>query len=330
MSSMKEEIFRFRKSLDLDIFPAGKISKFVFHIADDGIGRPVWIPGLVAKGVKEGPVIGITAAVHGNELNGIRVIHHLFRELRDEVSRLRGVIVGIPMVNIPGLLGNRREIYERMDLNRIMPGKAQGNSGQRFSHKFLKGLITHFDRLIDLHTASFGRINSLYVRADLSDPKAAELAYLQNPQIIVNNKSRDGSLRGAAAKMGIPSITLEVGDPQMFQKRLIKFSLIGLHNIISHFKMLPVAPEEGRNPPVVCDRSYWIYTSHGGILEVLPHVAERVKKGDLMARQLNQFGDVVKEYFAPEDGIVVGKSTNPISPSGARILHLGLEKAPTL
>ena len=169
-------------------------------------------------------------------------------------------------------------------------------------------------------------IKSLYVRVDMSDKASAELAYLQNPQIIVNNKSRDGSLRAAAAKIGIPAITVEVGDPQMFQKRLIRFSLIGLHNIIGHFKMLPLATEKGRHPPILCDRSYWIYTTHGGILEVLPHVAERVQKGDLIARQTNQFGDIVQEYIAPEDGIVVGKSTNPISPTGARILHLGLEK----
>ncbi len=323
---MKEEIFRFRSSLDLERLPEGKISKFQFHIADDGIGRPIWIPGLVAKGLQKGPVIGITAAVHGNELNGIRVIHNLFRELRDEVERLHGVIIGLPLVNIPGVLSNRREVYDGIDLNRIMPGKSLGNAGQKYSAKFLKGLVSNFDKLIDLHTASFGRINSLYVRVNMSDKASAELAYLQNPQIIVNNKGRDGSLRGAAAKIGIPAITVEVGDPQMFQKRLIRFSLIGLHNIIGHFKMLPLSPEKGRNPPILCDKSYWIYTSHGGILEVVPHVAERVKKGDLIARQTNQFGDVVQEYFTPEDGIVVGKSTNPISPTGARILHLGLEK----
>lgn len=325
MSLMKEEIFRFRRSLDLETFPEGKVSKFLFHAADDGIGRPIWIPGLIAKGKKKGPVIGITAAVHGNELNGIRVIHNLFRELRDEVERLSGIIVGLPLVNIPGVLGNRREIYESQDLNRIMPGKPHGHTGQKYAAKFLKGLVSHFDRLIDLHTASFGRINSLYVRVDLSDEKSAELAHLQNPQIIVNNKSRDGSLRGAAAKLGIPAITVEVGDPQMFQKRLIRFSLIGLHNILGHFKMLPLALEQGKNPPIICAKSSWLYTTHGGILEVLPHVAERVKKGDLIARQTNKFGDVIQEYHCPEDGIVVGKSTNPISPTGARILHLGLE-----
>ena len=143
---MKEEIYRFRKRLDLEALPAGKVSKFQFLIAEDGIGRPIWIPGLVAKGHKPGPVIGITAAVHGNELNGIRVIHHLFRELRDEVERLSGVIVGVPLVNIPGILSNRREVYDGMDLNRIMPGKPLGNAGQKYAAKFLKGLISKFDQ----------------------------------------------------------------------------------------------------------------------------------------------------------------------------------------
>ena len=76
---------------------------------------------------------------------------------------------------------------------------------------------------------------------------------------------------------------------------------------------------------MICSRSYWLYTNRGGLLTVLPNLVETVNKGDLVARQTDIFGEVIREYTAPEDGIVIGKNTNPIGETGARILHLGIE-----
>ena len=183
-----------------------------------------------------------------------------------------------------------------------------------------------FDYLIDLHTASNGRINSYYIRADMSDDTVKKMAKLQNPQIIVHNPPSDGTLRGTASEMGIPSITLEVGNPNTFQKGLIRDGLTGLHNILGYFGMLDCEVEEHDEETVLCECSFWMYTDTGGILRVHPKVTELVKKGQIVATMRNIFGDLVKEYFAPEDGVVIGKSVNPINHTGGRILHLGIVK----
>ncbi len=310
------------EKLDVSSCLPGTVTQYWLHLATDGMSRSIQVPVLVARGFQEGPVLGLTAAVHGNELNGIPVIQRLFKEL--DINQLHGTIVGVPVVNVPSLLRRRRRFIDGTDLNHIMPGKPGGNVSEVYAFRFFHRIVNQFHYLIDLHTASFGRINSYYIRADMNDPVTAQMARLQNAQIIVNNAPNDGTLRGAASQMKIPAITLEVGDPNKFQKGMIRSGLTGIYNVLSYLKMLPVVIEKPDQKTVLCNTSYWIFTQTGGVLDVLPRITELVKKGDEIAIQRNIFGKVICKYFCPEDGIVIGKSVNPISQTGSRILHLGI------
>jgi uncharacterized protein len=297
------------------------IWRLLVELAHDALGAPVRVPVLVARGERDGPTFGLTAAVHGNELNGIRVIHHLFESL--DVSVLGGTVVGVVAVNVPGVLNMQRELREGIDLNDIMPGRPEGDVAQVYAHRFIERIVRGFDYLIDLHTASFGRANALYVRAEMTNPNTAQMAYLQRPQIILHNPPSDGTLRGAADDLGIPAITVEIGSPHQFQPTYIKRALVGLRAVLSELDMLPHRPVKLGRAPVVCSRSQWLFTDHGGLLEVFPEVTDKVAAGDVVARLGNAFGDVVREYRAPNDGVIIGKSTNPACPTGARILHIG-------
>jgi len=132
-------------------------------------------------------------------------------------------VVAVPCVNITGYLSYRRQFRDGHDLNRTFPGKPGGFASQVFCHQLLEKLIRHFNYHIDLHTASFGRINSYYIRADMLDPVTAEMSLLCNPQIILHNSGQDGTLRGAATQLGIKSITVEIGNPQSLQSRFISW-----------------------------------------------------------------------------------------------------------
>lgn len=314
------------RDLDLTTVPPGTVTRFLLHIVTDGLGVPVYVPVMVARGEKEGPVLGLTAAVHGNELNGIPVIQRLFKEVN--IDRLQGMIVGVPVVNTPSLLRNRRRFIDGTDLNHIMPGREDGNVSQVYAYRLVNRVIRHFDYLIDLHTASFGRINSYYIRADMEDAVTRQMALLQNAQIIVHNPPSDGTLRGAAEELGIKAVTLEVGNPNTFQKGLIRSGLTGIHNTLSFLGLTDSEIEKPETPPVQCQSSYWMYTDIGGILSVHPGVADRVQKGQLIATLRNIFGDLIREYHAPEDGVVIGKSVNPVNQTGGRILHLGIIDEP--
>lgn len=311
------------RELDINEVPRGETRRMWVQLASNGLGWPICAPVIVARGFEEGPIMGVTAVVHGNELNGIPVIQRLFREI--DVKKLRGTVVGVLAANIPGFLLGTRRFNDDVDPNHIFPGKADGNNSQVYVNRLINRIVNRFEYLIDLHTASFGRVNSYYIRADMAHPVTRKMAELQNADIIVHNPPTDGTMRGAAEDLGIHAITLEVGDPHRFQKGMIRSGLTGIHNTLIHLKMTEGVIEqldEGEET-VLCDSSFWIYTQLGGLLEVTRGTTDLVKQAEQVGILRNIFGDVVKTYHAPEDGVVIGKSVNPVNQSGGRILHLG-------
>lgn len=307
--------------LDIESLPAGRISRLWIDLTEDGLGLPVRLPVMVARGNKPGPVFGLTAAVHGDELNGIPIIHRLFDHL--ELSTLRGSVVAVVVVNIDGFLSNERRFGDGWDLNHSFPGRPDGNAAEVYTYRVVDQVLRELDVLVDLHTASFGRANSLYIRADMTDPVTAEMAYLLRPQIVVHNPPSDRTLRGAAAELGIPAMTVEVGNPNRFNQDYIRRALAGLRAVLAAQGMIRKRQVTASPPPILCRGSYWIYTDRGGLLEVYPRVADSVSEGDEIGRITDPFGQRVATYRAPEDGVVIGRAINPVASTGARILHLG-------
>ncbi|WP_196893356.1 succinylglutamate desuccinylase/aspartoacylase family protein [Aureivirga marina] len=308
-------------NLDIEQFKKGSIKKVWLHIINNGIGEPIRIPIFIARGKKDGPVLGLTSSLHGNELNGIPVIQKLFNDI--DVEELSGTIIGVLVANVPGYLLEQRKFNDDVDLNRIAPGKANGNQSELYINRLIDRIVSKFDFHIDLHTASVGRVNSYYIRADMSDPITSKLARLQNPDIILHNPPNDKTLRGNAQGLGIPSITLELKDPNLFQYDVIEDSLIGIHNVLFFLKMIEGEVLCPVKNTILCETSSWYYTDEGGILSVKPELKQKIKKGELIAETQDIFGTVIKQYFAPEDGIIIGKSVNPVNQSGSRIVHLG-------
>lgn len=306
--------------LDLGSLSSGKHT-FMLHMTENAMGDTWKIPVMILKGKNPGPVLGVTAALHGNELNGIRIIHNLWRKIK--TVELTGTVVCAPILNIPGFIMLRREFFDTVDLNRIMPGDPKGTGSERYAHLIVQKLLKPLDYLIDLHTASFGRINALYVRADLKHPKIREMAELQEPQIIVHKEPGDGTLRGIANEMGIPAITVEVGDSHQFQKKHIRPSIFGLNNVLVNLGMLDEEMAEIDHDAVICRSSSWLYADLGGILEVFPNLTDMVQEGQEIARISDIFGELESRILAPYSGIVIAKSTNPVCHEGSRVIHLG-------
>lgn len=307
---------------NLEDTPLGTIRYYWLKVITDGFANPICMPLLVARGKEPGPVLGVTAAVHGNELNGISVVQRLFNEI--DINELSGTIVACPVVNVPGFIRNKRRFNDGTDLNHIMPGKEDGNVGQVYAYRFVDRLVKHFDYLLDLHTASNGRINSYYIRADMGDPTVRKLAELQNADIIVHNPPSDGTLRGAVAELGIPAITLEVGNPNTFQKGLIRSGVTGIHNVLCYLSMVSDKIALPEAETIHCKSSFWLYTDTGGLLTVNVELRQLVEKGQLVATLRDVFGRKIKEYLAPVHGVVIGKSVSPVNQTGGRILHLGV------
>ncbi|CAO3637215.1 unnamed protein product [Mucor hiemalis] len=221
-----------RDRLVVEDFPKHSISTAWIKMVKQGLSEWLRLPVIVCRGTEDGPVVGITAAVHGNELNGVPCIHRVVSEI--DVSKLHGTVVAVPCVNVSGYLKFMREFADGRDLNRYFPGREDGFASQVYCYHLMNKIISQFNYLIDLHTASFGRVNSYYVRADMNDPVSAIMARLQQPQIVLHNSGQDGTLRSAAAARGIRAITVEIGNPQLFQSQYVQVGTVSELSLVMY------------------------------------------------------------------------------------------------
>lgn len=311
------------ESLNIKRLRAGEIHRLNIDIQKNPLGVNWRVPVLVAKGVEDGPTLGITAALHGNELNGLPTIFKLFHDL--DLSKLKGTLVAVPVVNVPGFLAKQREFTDKKDLNRLFPGKERGTSSEMYCHNLVTRIVNKFDYLCDLHTASFGRVNSLYVRADLDNPITRAMALLQNSQIIVNKYDEQGTLRAWANGLGIHCITIEIGNPHSFQQALIDQTYEGIRNLMKYLKMLPGKHKIEQNSVTVCEKSYWVYAYNGGVVQIFPQLTDRVEKDEVIGVVYDMHGTITDRIIAPEAGYVIGRNVNPVCEAGTRVLHLGIE-----
>ena len=321
MIEVQEEITAIQ-SFNIEDTPKNSKKLFWLELIRDGLGNPISIPLMVVRGKSDYPILGVTAAVHGNELNGIQVIQRIYDNL--DAEDFEGTIIAIPVVNIPAFMRKKRRFNDGVDLNHIMPGKSDGNISQVYAYHFFNKIVEHFDYLLDLHTASPGRINTYYIRADMKNPTTKKMALLQNPQIIVHNPASDGTLRGACNEEDIPAVTMEIGNPNVYQRKLIRSGVVGVDNVMSFLEMTDDEIELPTAEPVICKKSYWIYTDTGGLLTIHVDLMQMLNVNHHIATIRDVFGREIKKYYAPEAGIVIGKSTSPVNQSGGRILHLGI------
>ena len=308
------------RPIDLSDYKLASRSDFYRPLYEYATGEPVAVPFVVVRGERQGPVLGISAAVHGNELNGIKIIHNLLADL--DLSKLTGSIVCAPVVNVPGFDRGQRYFIDGLDLNSYFPGKSGGQPAEQYARHFVETFLPSLDYLVDIHTASDGRLNTLYVRADTQSEIVTELAKLASPQIILNSKGGDGTLRAAARRREIPAITLEAGNPNVIQGRMVCDGEIGLRNILIHLGMIDGEIQVTRTA-VHCESSRWIRTTGGGLLSTDFKLGEVVEKKQLLAQAFDPFGNVRQSYHAPYKGIVIGKAEYPVSIPGTRFCHLG-------
>lgn len=315
-------------ALDAVALPAGK-HKFYFRAGIPKGNQPFDIPILVVRGAHPGKQLMITAALHGDELNGIAVIHKLFAEVDPE--KLSGTLIAVPGVNQTGLTDKRREFRSgrRMpltDLNRIFPGQQDGrDSAKRFVgalwHRVLKN---NADLAVDIHTQTTGLSYPLFVFADFRSKDAKAMAFTLMPDLIKIDRGQKGSLETTYMMTRIPAVTFEVGAPGKFEAALVSRAVAGLRNLMRQQKMLegPVLPPSDKL--YVGKKHFNVLAKEAGIAHIRVKLLDTVAKGQLIATTSDAFGRETGRYYAPHSGRILSLATSPLCEKGStlvRILH---------
>lgn len=284
-------------------------------------GPDVSLPVRVVHGREDGPTVWLSAAVHGDEINGTEVISKVLSTL--EPRTFRGTLLAVPVVNVLGFMTGDRYLPDRRDLNRSFPGSARGSLASRIAHLFMAEVVSKCDVGIDLHTGADRRTNLPQVRANLEDPRTLELATAFGAPVMLHAKLRDGSLRQAALQEGATVLLYEGGEAGRFDDWAIDAGVEGVRRVLEHLGMRDTSVPPPAAAPVDCWQSGWVRARRTGILELDVHLGDRVEEGQRIGGLSDTFGRRLRLVHADRTGIVIGLTRAPLVNSGDALVHIG-------
>lgn len=283
------------------------------------------IPIEVVRGKEAGPVLFISAAIHGDEINGVEIIKRLMK--KKFIKNIKGTLIAVPIVNVFGYNSKSRYLPDRRDLNRSFPGSKKGSLASRIARIFMDEVVKKCTHGIDLHTGAIHRTNLPQVRACLDDSETKELADEFGAPISIHSNIRDGSLRDAARKLAIPTLLFEGGEALRYNESSIKIGVRGCVSVMRSINMLPKVVSNNKNKKTIIARdSYWVRAPHSGSFVSSKKLGDEVQENEVLATISDPFGKQRELVYAKTGGIVVGMSMIPLVNNGEAMFHIATFK----
>lgn len=280
----------------------------------------VAMPVHVIHGKQPGPVLFVTAAIHGDEINGIEIIRRLLAT--KSLSRLAGTLIAVPVVNVYGFVSQSRYLPDRRDLNRSFPGSEQGSMAARLADTLMSEIVAKCTHGIDLHTAAEGRANLPQIRVDLdAHPDLLELAEAFAPPILLDSHTRDGTLRSAAGNL--PLLLYEAGEALRFDELAIRAGLKGVLRVMRHLNMLPANKGvDKKSKPWLANNSVWMRAPQSGILRSRIPLGGIVEEGVVLGYISDPFGEAEQAVVSDVSGVLIGITKLPLVHEGEALYHV--------
>jgi predicted deacylase len=302
--------------------PPGTRVDLRWRVSESFDGSVVSTPVIVLNGARPGPRLCLTAAVHGDELNGVEVVR---RVLNDTVlGELSGTVIAVPVVNLLGFSRGSRYLPDRRDLNRFFPGTSSGSAASRIAASMFREIITHCTALVDFHTGSFDRSNLPQVRGDLRDPAVLEFTRGFGATPVLHSPGSRGMLRLAATDRGIPAVTFEVGAPLRLEPEKIDFAVQAIKALMHHLGMTR-SFRMFAEPQATFYESKWIRVDHGGMLFTTVGLGDRVRVGQRLGKVIDPLANEEHEVLSPFRGRVIGLALNQVVLPGFAAFHIGIQ-----
>jgi predicted deacylase len=290
---------------------------------------PVTLPIHVLHGLRPGPTMFVSAAIHGDELNGVEIIRRVLRALQP--GNINGTLLCVPVVNAFGFIGRSRYLPDRRDLNRSFPGSSSGSLAGRLAHLFLKEVVRRSQFGIDLHTAAIHRVNLPQIRCQFTgNDRLRELGEAFGADVVLDSAERAGSLRRSAREAGVDVLVYEGGEGLRFDEFAITAGVDGIARVMLKVGMLELpdgvedAPSAGKlqRSPMLANASKWVRAPEGGVLRTTKRIGEAVSQGEVIGFVANPYDDSFVEVRAPRRGIIIGRTTLPIVNMGDALFHI--------
>ncbi len=281
------------------------------------------MPVHVIHGRQDGPKLFVCGAIHGDELIGVEIIRRVMK--LKKLTRLRGTLLAVPVVNIFGFIHQSRYLPDRRDLNRFFPGSDRGSLTSQLADIFMEEVVSRCTHGIDLHAGSNHRTNLPQIRINFEHAEARKLALAFKAPVILNAEPREKSLRQAVAERHIPILLYEAGEALRFDETAIRAGVRGILAVMAELQMLSrAAAGKSRLQPLESEKTTWVRSPASGIFHPRQPLGSRVRKDEVIAEIADPFGGDDVVVRAPETGMIIGQLNLPLVYQGDAILHIAM------
>ncbi len=302
----------------------GRKTKIELPFAKVATGSTEHLPVAVINGRSGGPHVWLSAAIHGDELNGIEIVRRVLARL--DAKALRGAVIAVPIVNPLGFLIGSRYLPDRRDLNRSFPGSKRGSTAARLAHLFMEQVVSQCSVGIDLHTASDHRMNLPQIRCDITDPQTLTLARAFAAPFTIHARVRDGSLRQAAVDRGATILVYEAGQAHRFDADAIEAGVTGTLRALRSLGMIEARLPRAR-PTVLIRKTRWVRARRGGLVSAIAELGQRVEQGEAVASISDAFASRPTTVKATETGWIIARTLKPLVNTGDALVHIAVDPA---
>ena len=283
------------------------------------------IPVVALHGIAPGPIVWLSAAIHGDEVCGVEIIRQVLNRL--DPRRMNGTVLAVPIVNVPGFSAGDRYMPDRRDLNRSFPGSVRGSLASRFAHALMSEIVERSDVGIDLHTGSDHRTNAPQIRADLEDGPTRELAEVFGAPFALHARLRDGSLREAACRAGATVLLYEGGEAWRFDRESIAVGVRGVQRVLAHLGITEPGSAPPADRPLVLATSTWVRSPQSGVARLDVDLGERVSARQVIGVVADAIGTRERQIRASRAGVILGRNESPVVHRGDAVVNIGIPRS---
>ena len=293
-----------------------------FNIAKLFTSTNIAIPVIIERSLIPGPTILITAAIHGDEINGVEIVRQLIARKINKPKR--GSIICIPILNVFGFLNTERAFPDGRDLNRVFPGNKRGSLASRVAYYLTTQVLPLVDYCMDFHTGGASRFNAPQVRVNPGDENLLKLAKVFNVPFIVYSKNLKKSYRATCNKLGIPIVLFEGGKSLESNTQIVNYGVRGIKRFLYFLDMLD-SKFNVTNPikdSVIIEKSRWIRAQKSGLFHLNIKCSKWVEKGEILATITDPYGKMTFNVIATNEGFIINVNQTPIVHQGDAIFHI--------
>ncbi len=280
----------------------------------------------VIHGKRDGPVVFVSAGIHGDEVIGVEIVRRLLHA--PNLGSLRGTLIVVPIVNRFGFLNQSRYLPDRRDLNRSFPGSQAGSLASRLAQLFLTEVVARCTVGIDLHSAAIHRTNLPQMRVSANNKRTMQLARAFGAPVILTSGLREGSLRAQAKSVGVDVLLYEAGEALRFDEFSVRAGVAGILRVLRALEMVPAKGiAKPKASSLLCSDSHWQRAPAGGLLRMYRSEGDVVSEGETLAVISDPFGEKEVELVSKYSGIIIGRAVIPVVNEGDALFHLAAVKS---